>query len=787
MASIWYKFVPRRSHHRHHQPYIVLLLGETGSGKSTLINYLTNFFQGGDLLQPKIAVPNRYYRSTEAYTHSEKSIGDQSKSKTAKCSTYEFNLEGKDFRFIDSPGLSDTGGVQQDDQNVACILEAAEKAGALTAVILIINGTVSRATVNLSNTMARLRGNLPDVLIDNLIVVLTNCALGTYNFDFKSLLPWKIKSQNVFIMDNSALSRDPSDWQRNSHLMNGIQKAWNTSMDEIQKMVYRITDLDEKSTGVFKDLRDNREKIKEEMHKILLEINKLQQTQDELENAQNQRQAAMQDSNRYSNFKQTQEVEYSYLVDADYYSTMCIIHSTDRVCHDHCRLPETPQTNTGVHVKCACMNGGVRCQECQCGHETHYHARKKLARGKKTVEKILDDVKRQHDNAAVRFRESHDKVTKLRDDLKLLEQTLLEKQAQIESCCWELQRICSAFNFADEMNAVLVALQQNARTLRSVKARQEADKMIRAIEDVVRRLQPATSNRHHSQQDCDGYYEDFDSGLAQSRAGHGQYNNNTGRQGRSYSLNRSEGGMRYAQPDPATLNASSRFSIGSTKLSQLACRHHNHPSGCAFKNCYFEHICSNCGQSNHTALQCRAMQSAAVAASHALQLLPGACRYHNRPSGCRATDCKFPHICGYCARDNHNALQCRDRVPQTTANRSLGTPSKPGTSTTAISQGADAPCKYFNGLGGCLNSSCQFAHKCRLCGKLNHAEPTCNKKTVPVVKSKPAKPKEENWKNIPGVCYEFNRELPCKRSPCAYKHLCGICGQLHTALQHRRY
>ncbi|CAF1476064.1 unnamed protein product [Rotaria sordida] len=165
----------------------ILVIGETGSGKSTFINYLTNYFRNGTLQNPKIAIPSKYHpHPTENFVHHENDIQNTTQSKTDSCNQYMFVHNSKQYLFLDTPGLADTRGAQQDDKNITSIINAVEGLSGLTTVIIVVNGAVCRLTVNLRNVIARLRGNLPDIVMDNVILVLTNTARHGANFNISS-------------------------------------------------------------------------------------------------------------------------------------------------------------------------------------------------------------------------------------------------------------------------------------------------------------------------------------------------------------------------------------------------------------------------------------------------------------------------------------------------------------------------------------------------------------------------------------------------------------------------
>jgi GTPase Era involved in 16S rRNA processing len=120
-----------------------------------------------------------------ASQHSEARIYDVTKSQTTKCHNYSFNHPDNPaykFIFIDTPGLSDTNGIKQDDKNIKEIVNAAISAGSLSAIVIIASGTEARMTSSIKNTLVRLANNIPDELINNLLLILTKCSKASACF-----------------------------------------------------------------------------------------------------------------------------------------------------------------------------------------------------------------------------------------------------------------------------------------------------------------------------------------------------------------------------------------------------------------------------------------------------------------------------------------------------------------------------------------------------------------------------------------------------------------------------
>lgn len=66
-----------------------------------------------------------------------------------------------------------------DDVNLDNILGKASSLSHISAVIMVANGSQSRQTITMKNVFTLLRGHLPDAVLKNTLVVLTNCTKMT--------------------------------------------------------------------------------------------------------------------------------------------------------------------------------------------------------------------------------------------------------------------------------------------------------------------------------------------------------------------------------------------------------------------------------------------------------------------------------------------------------------------------------------------------------------------------------------------------------------------------------
>ncbi|CAF3569851.1 unnamed protein product [Rotaria sp. Silwood1] len=154
----------------------ILLLGETGVGKSTFINafanYLTfNTLEEAQRNEPVVLMPVSFLMTTgdnfEEHIVKFGDIDDSNnedfdhpgQSVTQHCKAYVFYLNGTDqqkLRIIDTPGFGDTRGIEQDDLNMEPILEYVNNLSHLNAICFLLKPNASRLNISFRSCITHL-------------------------------------------------------------------------------------------------------------------------------------------------------------------------------------------------------------------------------------------------------------------------------------------------------------------------------------------------------------------------------------------------------------------------------------------------------------------------------------------------------------------------------------------------------------------------------------------------------------------------------------------------------
>ncbi|CAG9310694.1 unnamed protein product [Blepharisma stoltei] len=483
------KFIPRiknksRLNIRRNQKVVSLVIGQTGSGKSTFINYLTNFFRKGTLNNKKIAIPTKTFpnQTERDFKHTERLLSSDH-SQTNNCCAYEFAdpESSSTFTFIDSPGIGDTRGVDQDEENIQKIVSEVVNYPDINAIIIVQNGSEARNTTTVKYTLSKLKNSLPSLVEKNLILVLTNSAVSA-NFNVNSL---QIVPRETFTMDNNAFNITNLQNLSRSQL-HQLQLSWNSSMEKIKEIVEFISKMNTVNTKLFKEMWSNINIAKQNFHLAKLQLINLSNLKEKLENVRGQRELSLNEAIAYQNFKKTQTIEQTEWIDIPYYSTVC--SNDDSLCHERWGLNYTPDKNSSIFTGCACMGRSPNCTVCKCGHNSHYHTNRIPRKVQKTVENILYDVKRQHDKHKARANELQIEESNCEKDLKNVENSIEDTKRKIRTAVQNLREIAPNYNMAEEIDGVLQQARMQLKIEKLLEQRTKTRLVIKVLEEIYNNL-----------------------------------------------------------------------------------------------------------------------------------------------------------------------------------------------------------------------------------------------------------------------------------------------------------
>ena len=206
----------------------ILLLGETGVGKSTWINSIVNYMTYPSLeeatKQDKLlnVIGGSFKMRDADFEFKEIKIGDDEnelqntgQSATQNPKSYLFEQETRLVRFIDTPGIADIRGIETDKKNVENILKYLSIFDKLDGVCILLKPNSAKPYVRFRYVMQELLSHLHKDASKNIVFCFTNARSALYKpGDTYPALQMLLKEhkntviplgrENVFCMDNES-------------------------------------------------------------------------------------------------------------------------------------------------------------------------------------------------------------------------------------------------------------------------------------------------------------------------------------------------------------------------------------------------------------------------------------------------------------------------------------------------------------------------------------------------------------------------------------------------------
>ncbi|RGB22399.1 hypothetical protein C1646_776149 [Rhizophagus diaphanus] len=251
----------------------ILLLGETGVGKSTFINSFANYLKFNTLDNAKsgdmeILIPSEFTITDDNYETKTIKLGNYDsneplevgESSTRECKSYVFHAaENKLIRLIDTPGIGDTKGSEYDVKNFENILWYINYYRYLNGICILLKPNNARLNVIFKYCIQELLSHLHKNAKDNIVFCFTNARETHYRpgdtlqplkkqledlkKQSKSGVEIKVHKDTMYCFDNESfrfLAAIKENIKFTEIEERNFAESWNKSVDESLRLIENL-------------------------------------------------------------------------------------------------------------------------------------------------------------------------------------------------------------------------------------------------------------------------------------------------------------------------------------------------------------------------------------------------------------------------------------------------------------------------------------------------------------------------------------------------------------------
>ena len=378
--------------------YKLLLIGETGSGKTSFLNLLCNY---NLVLTLGFQVGYQHFRSFNDITL-ENSSKRKMVSKTSDAKAYAVELGDMHIGVIDTPGFADSRGIDQDKKNVQKIIAALKTEEYINCICLVINGRQSRMTATLRYVLSEITAILPKTVINNVIVLFTNTT-GYLQLNFK---PEELRQyfgqdiKHMFWVENPYCLFEKAKEKQASistdMIAESLKDEFEKTAKQLEKMLSVVRNFEKVHTNDFLVLYQKKQEIEETIVTTLTAFNNQTRLERKISQKQQELQSAVKTKTLNEGFETTQTISRTVTVKTTRHNTLCSYPNCYSNCHMPCNLEK--RFDKEEFKECWCIRG-ENCHVCGHNYKFHYHNEVKF---EEQIEQVLkvDDVMRKKYNDA---------------------------------------------------------------------------------------------------------------------------------------------------------------------------------------------------------------------------------------------------------------------------------------------------------------------------------------------------------------------------------------------------
>ncbi|KAA0711792.1 hypothetical protein E1301_Tti019107 [Triplophysa tibetana] len=411
------KIVGKRDPQKSHKT--VLLVGETGTGKTTLINAMINYMCGVKR-EDKIWFEIQDDESKETSAHSQTSV----------ITVYGVYIpeSSHNLTIIDTPGYGDTRGIECDKKIAKSLLNLCKSDDVfneIDAVCFVIKADQNRLSERQKYIFDAVQSLFGDDVADNIVLLLThsdgfppkNALTAIKEAKVKCAVDEK-KQLIHFLFNNCQSETFKEEFQT-------IQKqTWDLSYKGMREFFKFIDQIKLKTLKITKAVLQKREEFEQKISCLQSCVQTIEQQKNKLENSEK----ALHKLNEETHPIPTKDVDVSYKEKIDTDSAKKATCCT--VCEENCHYPGCSWICDlkGCHV----MKSN-HCTVCtnKCHSSKHVKEAKIYETKTKTEKRIDEELKKKHEDKITAALSSKDTLEK---ELQELEKETIKKVMDAYNC-----------------------------------------------------------------------------------------------------------------------------------------------------------------------------------------------------------------------------------------------------------------------------------------------------------------------------------------------------------------
>ncbi|KAJ3769666.1 hypothetical protein FB446DRAFT_747044 [Lentinula raphanica] len=472
----------------------LILIGETGSGKTALLNLLANTCAGIEL---------DYFK---AFHHAKNEQGgSQTGSQTNKPELYTIPCaNGNEINILDTPGLADTRGIDMDNQHKREIVNAIkEHLETVDAIIVLVNGTVPRVNASTEYALSAISSMFPHSIVDNITFICTMVSNpADLNFDH-SCLPIELRKAKIWSINNpfaqwakyqEKIMQNPRIFDDESleEMGEDVRRSYKKTLKILSKVFQFLDECQVQPTKTIHELFMMAIDMEAGIFNVIACMDQLGMKQEELRKLQ--KAAKEQSQQMFTKYEEIHNIPFYELETThDQFNTICMAPDCYSNCHTGCRVHDSgfPLYRSLAHqlgTYCSAFKTERNffekatfflfsnhrdsiCNECKHSAEGHRKYRSLWVEKTKPEAPVFDeDAKRRDDEEFDSLGEMMDKVQKTCEEL---DQKIHDCEQELSERCEKYNQLALSGSFVKYLSSAIALLQLRYESMKDKDADDE--------------------------------------------------------------------------------------------------------------------------------------------------------------------------------------------------------------------------------------------------------------------------------------------------------------------------